>query len=83
MAKTCFKDKERACDESCEAFCSDPRHGTNCLDLAVRIESNARKKEAISSQEENRHSRDLHSYMLNSFVKSSHALRETIQNMMR
>ena len=38
----CFKDKDRRCDEECEAYCSSERHGTNCLELATRVETGER-----------------------------------------
>jgi len=47
----CHKNAERACNDSCSAYCSDARHGTNCLELATMMESCARAKHMALSNE--------------------------------
>ncbi len=61
--KKCYKDKDRKCDNECEAYTEEEKHGTHCLDLAVRVERNRREKESNCS-------RDIHSYFMKTLSKS-------------
>jgi hypothetical protein len=49
--KYCYKDGSRICDDSCTAYCIDPRHGVHCLDLASQLESLERAKHMSLSNE--------------------------------
>lgn len=40
----CYKESKRPCDDACAAYCSNPRHDTNCLELASQIEISERMK---------------------------------------
>lgn len=51
MAKQCYKDKGRPCNDECAAYCADQRHGVNCLDLATQLESLERAKHMSLSNE--------------------------------
>ena len=71
MAK-CYKDKERQCDEDCEAYCSEKRHGTHCLALAVQLEVGNRLDSFMVSS-------DVHSFFLKSVAQAIDSLKDSIK----
>lgn len=74
--KACFKDKGRTCNDECEAYCSDARNGTNCLELATQVEVGKRIGSFINSN-------DLNSFFLKAFTQSMNSFKDTIQQAMK
>lgn len=72
----CYKDKERECNENCAAFCSEKRHGVNCLDLATSIEGLERAKKLTSSTE-------LNAVYMKVLSQTMDSFKEDVMGMMR
>lgn len=66
----CFKDKERRCDDNCEAYTEDERNDTHCLDLATRVQVGKNFKDFINSN-------DLNSFFINTLCQAMDSFKET------
>lgn len=62
--KTCYKDKERKCDENCVAYIEQVEGGkTNCLDLNIQAE-------VVKKMDNVMHSNDLNSFYMRLLVSA-------------